>query len=400
VLPVAGVAVGGAAAAALMHFDGTTPIDVSRLLGTLVGIQLLILAGLLWELRPKGRSPRRPGAVQTALASIIVGRAATRGGGARLFDGGFGTPAGEVLRWRLVALSQSFGVGFNLGALALILAMVSFTDLAFSWSTTLQLDPTAIEHLTHALSLPFAWAWPDARPTPALIAATQLFRAAPHAVAPEVAGGWWPFVTACLATYGLLPRLTLLAVAAWTWRLKLRRALDAANRRDLGRGMASADAGGAKSGATTTPWAAKGQSPAGGPCGIVLWRDVPVQDQAATGYVAQALPFTPAWVLRAGGTALDLDGGNAARRAASQGVAAMVVVVEQHEHLDKALQRFLAGLRRAKGLEKMPVVLLPVLLGDGSALAAPDDLRRLEVWEKTVAALPDRSVWLAGGERP
>ena len=42
----------------------------------------------------------------------------------------------DVERWMLFALTQRFGLWFNLCALATCLVLVIFTDLAFSWSTT------------------------------------------------------------------------------------------------------------------------------------------------------------------------------------------------------------------------------------------------------------------------
>src|SRR5204863_307845 len=44
--------------------------------------------------------------------------------------------------WLLLGLTQAFGVAFNLGALFGCLRLIVFSDIAFSWSTTLlQLDP-------------------------------------------------------------------------------------------------------------------------------------------------------------------------------------------------------------------------------------------------------------------
>ena len=114
-------------------------------------------------------------------------------------------------RWVIAQSSQTFAVFFNVGALASALYLVAFSDLAFSWSTTLQLEAADLQRWTDLLSAPWAPFFAGARPSPELIETTRYFRlqdgSFPAAVSPAGLGGWWPFLVMCMAVYGLLPRL-------------------------------------------------------------------------------------------------------------------------------------------------------------------------------------------------
>jgi hypothetical protein len=123
-----------------------------------------------------------------------------------------------VERWVLFRAMQLGAAAFNLGAIATFVAAVSFTDLAFAWSTTLQVGAEGLQRFCEALSLPWKTWLPDAVPSGALVEATQYFRLdAAYVNAPAgtrvqdaaLAGGWWPFLLMCLLVYGLLPRLML-----------------------------------------------------------------------------------------------------------------------------------------------------------------------------------------------
>jgi hypothetical protein len=112
--------------------------------------------------------------------------------------------------------SQTAAVAFNAAAIGIGVALVTFTDLAFGWSTTLQADPHVIARWVDALSLPWrAWA-PAAVPDLSLIERSQFFRLDGARVlgldASRTLTGWWAFTILAIVTYGLLPRLALWAL--------------------------------------------------------------------------------------------------------------------------------------------------------------------------------------------
>jgi len=143
---------------------------------------------------------------------VVMGRVAAHG---RLYSG---VRQGQLLLW-----AQILGLGFAMGALMATLAFVVFTDLAFGWSTTLEVGAEPVHRIVRGMALPWAWLWPAASPSLELVETTRFFRVVRedpiHGVDPIVYGGWWPFLVMAIATYAALPRAaTALAVSLWLSR--------------------------------------------------------------------------------------------------------------------------------------------------------------------------------------
>ena len=230
-----GAVLGYAAARAVLYYDGSAPVNVVHVLAVFVVLQaitlvLFALAALpgrgglqeaLRELSPGWLATLAtrwlPGETRAALERI-VGRA---GRHRRVY--------GRVQKWQVLNWSQAMAVAFNLAALAGTLQLIVASDLAFSWSTTLDVEPTAMHRLTQALSLPWAW-WSEARPSLEVVRATQTYQA-------EAFGGslgdeqarrftrWWPFVVMCMTVYGLLPRLATYSLTRWQLNRAVRSAV-------------------------------------------------------------------------------------------------------------------------------------------------------------------------------
>ena len=123
----------------------------------------------------------------------------------------------DVRRAQLFAWSQWLGLGAAFGALAAAGLHVVFTDLAFGWSTTLDVDARVVHRGVEAIASPWARLWPAAAPSLELVESTRHFRVssqAPHVhfIDPIRYGGWWPFLVMALAVYGCAPRVI---TAAW-----------------------------------------------------------------------------------------------------------------------------------------------------------------------------------------
>lgn len=247
-LIVAGLLTGWLAAMVVFRYDGTHPVNVIRVLAVFVFAQLGLLALLAILLLPPGGAARIPGlrGLQTLLACLSPGRllqlsrrflprdfvdwlqdAVGRGrANHHLF--------GAVQRWTMLTASQAFAMAFNIGALVGCLGLVAFSDLAFSWNTTLQLETADLHRITHLLATPWSSVAPGADPSPALIESTRYFRyhegmlpawQSVGAEDPGRLGGWWPFLAACIAVYGLAPRLILAGVSRWRLGVAVDRAL-------------------------------------------------------------------------------------------------------------------------------------------------------------------------------
>lgn len=214
-----GVAVAGAAFA----YDGHYPVNLFALLGILVvlpALPLLATGLLLLAPLPGVRS------LQRAVSAFNAGRWLTAFLHRRL------GPDVDALRWRVgnaagarvaqveaLRLSQWLGVGFFSGALGLALLLVAFTDLAFGWSTTLNVDPALVHGIVSTLALPWSGWLPAAAPDMELVAVSHYYKL-DEAVLPDATrlGEWWPFVLMTLFVYGLLPRALVLAWLSWRRR--------------------------------------------------------------------------------------------------------------------------------------------------------------------------------------
>ena len=214
-----GVVAGSGFAAAALRYDGTTPVNILRALALLAGVQLVVLA-LTLLLLPGGRYGL--GAIQRSLvafnpaamvAAVYRRFAALPTPVERLFAWHAGrSAASRFAKWQLLFWAQLTAVAFNAGVLATSFALVAITDLAFGWSTTLNLDPRDVAALTKAIAAPWAAWLPAAVPSDALIEGSRFFRLEHAAGPPRIAEaftGWWPFLLASIVTYGLVPRLVI-----------------------------------------------------------------------------------------------------------------------------------------------------------------------------------------------
>ncbi len=234
-LVVLGLVAGSGVAAAALHYDGTTPVNVVRALGLLVGLQLIVLS-LTLALLPGGRFGL--GALQRSLvafnpagiAAAVYRRFASLPEAVeRLFVWHAGrSAANRFAKWQVLLWAQLAAVSFNVGVLVTSFALVAATDLAFGWSTTLDLSPRDAAAVTNAVAAPWSAWLPAAVPSDALIEGSRVFRLEHAAAAPRAAEaftGWWPFLLASIVTYGLLPRLLLGLVALLKLRAATRRLL-------------------------------------------------------------------------------------------------------------------------------------------------------------------------------
>lgn len=127
---------------------------------------------------------------------------------------------------------QVAGVAFNLGVLLAFLTTVTFTDLAFGWSTTLRVGADELARACRILATPWRGWLEEATASIELIRATQYSRlegayletlAGSGVRDPTRYGEWWRFLVASVVTYGLLPRIVLVALGRWMRHTTLKR---------------------------------------------------------------------------------------------------------------------------------------------------------------------------------
>lgn len=122
--------------------------------------------------------------------------------------------ASALIEAQLQMLPQWFTVGLFVGSLLALSALVMFTDLAFGWSTTIDMAATSVASACRWLAWPWSAWLPGAVPDMALVEASRFFRLEARDLDREAAaslGQWWPFVAMCILIWGLLPRVLLMA---------------------------------------------------------------------------------------------------------------------------------------------------------------------------------------------
>lgn len=225
-LGLLGITLGGAAASAALAYDGSTPVNVFGFLAGLVLLQVVLLAAMI--LIMVFRRAAGTGMVMGWAQGLVVWMSRARWVDRMLRSIPEETTAsvqafqsrrslyGGAERWLLFTLTQRFGALFNASALVTCLLLVTFTDLAFSWSTTLSLDAGDVRSTLEWIALPWSWAVTDAVPSGEVIARSRWVRSATGgdfisggslAEIQSWAGAWWRFLVAALCFWGLLPRV-------------------------------------------------------------------------------------------------------------------------------------------------------------------------------------------------
>jgi hypothetical protein len=227
VMVLIGAGTGCAVALAAFHYDGSVPVNVVTVLAALVVAPLVLLWLTLLLIVARSLGLR---AISDLLAAINPGALAATvyrrvarppRAAAELFGwhAGRTAAAGRFSKWQFLYWAQAAAVAFGLAAIATGGVLITFTDLAFGWSTTLGVDANAVNRIVSAVALPWRAFVPSAVPDAALIEQSEFFRLAGTSQldihASRTLAGWWSFVILAIATYGLLPRLILLVAAKW-----------------------------------------------------------------------------------------------------------------------------------------------------------------------------------------
>jgi len=422
-LGLAGLVLGGITAAAVFFYNGQRPVNAIHVLAVFVALQLLLLMVLILTLLPRSLLRWIPGAatVLETLHLLSPGRlqkvasrylpeeyrhrAAALRGTSRAHRLLFG----RMEKWLVVSSSQLFAVAFNCGALLTCLYLVFFSDLAFSWSTTLRVTAADIHSLTSFLSAPWRNLVPDADPSLALIEASHYYRlkegllpaAGQEAGAdPALLGGWWPFLAMSMLVYGLLPRVVLWVFTSWRLQSAVngtilhlpgvKDLLERMNKEFVETQAREAEVLEASPPGETA--AAPVHRLGGAPCALISWSDVPRDDERLSRVAAGTWGCAPTGVLRAGGgNSLAQDGEVITRAVSLSAKGGVIVFVRAWEPPLEEFLDFLGELRAALP-GGTPIVAAPLGMDSGPGPGLPGEAH-LDMWRKGLLHLGDP--WLS-----
>lgn len=416
-LAVLGALAGAGAASAALAYDGRSPVNVFSFLGLFVVLQVALLL-LMGALLAFGRATRGPG-FAGALARLV--RAVSRmrwidrlmpgkssASLARLGSLKSATAIyGTAEKWLLFAIVQRFAVAFNAGALLVAFLLVTFTDLAFGWSTTLRMDAQSLRSWLSAVAAPWGGESTGLLPSLETIRQSQWVRLHGEGFVggrnlEEAVGwarDWWPFLLLSLAVWGLLPRIVALALGEYLWRRGLKRlAFDHAPLQRLWERLlpprsswegpdpasvgAPPPAPPAKASRTSSP----GPAPvADDRPRLVLWGSLAERDQRLVELVAGRAGREPAGAHKAGGASVRQDA-RVLKALRGDRVPRIFVVFEAGVQPSKEILHFLRQAREAAGA-RVPIEVL--LVRDRGAGFDDSDRDEWNQWDRILQAEGD-----------
>ena len=408
ILSLLGFVIGLFVCAGALYFEGGGRVNVVSLLGMLVGLQILSLLftalGMLPGVLRGVRGLRGLSDALSMLSPARAGLAALRRWfpgtresldvfwsdsrrGMRLFA--------RVRRWAAWRLSQNFAVAFNVGLVLCFALMVVFTDLAFGWSTTLQVDAATIHSLVSAMATPWAEFFPQALPSLQLVESSRYFRAQPlQVVDAELLGQWWRFVLASLLVYGLAPRVILALFARWRFGRAVRWTLlhlPGANELvyRLNKELVTTHASAAVTddAPPTDTVRQVTVAPASGSCSLVVWGDFDCASEDLVNEVRAASTLDAVEVHAAGGRQPPEEDRKLIDRL-SQSQRPVALAVKAWEPPLAEFADFLSELRRVSQ-ESRPLVVVPVPESERAAPRRED----VAIWRARLSKLADP--WLS-----
>jgi len=453
----AGLLMGASGIGAWLLQGTGTPVNVVYFWPAVIGSQLALLG--LWAIAalPNGALRWIPGLrpAQSLLRGLggllpwLVSRAAARGIGAgREIQQ---TLSGELRRldwlygrlrfWVVTALTQSFAVGFNLGALAAFVVIPYLDDPAFGWRSRL-LGPDEVHRAAQTLALPWRGLGglvEGAAPDLGQVRATRYSSIDPRlaersrtppagepgsavardpgersadpgargrgAPAPEPASRalrpdrsdvwavWWPFLVASLCVYGLVPRLLLWTTAKLALRRELRRAprehaeyrrlLERLRRHAVDTRALGAEHEAAPSHPVQLP--APDRSLPSGAVRVLRWAGVPIAEEQIRLRLNEAGAEVEGAVTRVGGLDAEADADTLAEIEAAKADTPVCLLVEAWEPPVADYTDLVRDLRAGLGAETPLWILLVAQAG-----ASPEELAlQQRQWQRQLAALGD-----------
>ncbi|MEM7078531.1 MAG: DUF2868 domain-containing protein [Pseudomonadota bacterium] len=219
---LAGLICGASVAGAALAYRGDYPINLLTLFALLLLLPwAAFAAGVLFRLiyRWRSLSSGTAGAVRSLVITGVERFAEIE----LQYRLGQSQTLSDVTHAMVSRILYGFAVTFYVATIGVLLAYVAFSDLAFGWSSTLQIESASIEGWVRAVSLPWSGWLPSAVPSQELIEQSQFARIGVQTYDASKLGAWWPFVLMTLIAWGLAPRLVLWGIAVLT----LRRSVDA-----------------------------------------------------------------------------------------------------------------------------------------------------------------------------
>ena len=232
---IVSIASGVSATLVALRYDGSVPVNVSLFLGLIVAPQILLLAGYFLVMAATVASPRLiavlyaiPARFGASLLKQFWAQAAKRAWlGAEQRDrwtiafsnyGEIIQEHGGLVANRVFRLIQVAGVLFNVSVVASMAILLSVTDRAFGWQSSLVDSPERVDAIVHVVSAPWCLFVGNEAGRPSfeeIVGSRIVLRESGAPLASGDLLSWWPFLLWCVVFYGLTPRMFAWLFSLW-----------------------------------------------------------------------------------------------------------------------------------------------------------------------------------------
>lgn len=306
----------------------------------------------------------------------------------------------NIERCLLFSITQLGGFAFSLGAFISCIYLVTFSDIAFAWNTTLDVSPQSFHRIIQIISAPWSIFNADIIPSLNLIESTRYFRldgtysgAQGNALS---AGGWWPFLLCIIIFYGLIPRAVLMMVSGLKLHLLAKKApwlsadLDALYRRLTSPKYLSQSVeknSNVKKRERDEPPVFDGKEIDAQSCMVIVWGEAELDDIVINRIISSQFGWSTHDIVHAGG--LDNNQDNEILKGFEKGTQTepILFMAESWEAPGRAVEYFLRQLRTKIKIERRIIIGL-INIDHEKRLIAPA-LADWQNWHKTILKLND-----------
>ncbi len=211
---------------ALLHYSGSEPVNVIYFLGAVFFLPLLTMLMALLAMWRANRAESRLIHLSPAYwmeRMILLLSPKNR----EMIDT---IPINPLIaNWIVIRRSQELALVFSLGLFLALLGIVASQDIAFAWSTTLQITPEKFHQFLSMIAIPWKTWLPEAVPSLLLIEQSHYFRLGGELSSKMVdhaalLGEWWKFLAMTTLVYALLLRFVFFVLATIGLKSALKRA--------------------------------------------------------------------------------------------------------------------------------------------------------------------------------
>jgi len=135
-----------------------------------------------------------------------------------------------LANWIVIKRSQLIALFFSIGLLVALLVVVATKDIAFAWSTTLQIDASSFHSFLNTLAFPWKSWFPSAVPSLELIEQSQYFRLGDNLSQEMInnaskLGEWWKFLAFSTLFYAIVLRFVMYVLSLIGLQLAVKKSL-------------------------------------------------------------------------------------------------------------------------------------------------------------------------------